>query len=418
MSSDTRPIASPRPSLLHFTRLVAVEYGKFGIRSNAVAPGTVKTQAWEARAAANPNVFEEARRWYPLQRVVDPKDVANAVGFLAGPQATAITGVCLPVDCGLTAKPGRARANLLAIGTLLKPRAVQLFMEAQNRSNFLFLRNSGRKTASHFSWNCSRGRREEQVVKLNLLLTDDRMSRLFPDVFRTPAIRASMIAIFTFGMAGAMTAPYRSVVGIRELGLSDGLYSFLSFVSAAVNVVISILLGNLADRLGEYRSTMIGACLFGIVGYGMVYAFPTAVVFVISGLLPLPIYGALNSLLFANARAAMHGMNRSDMVTANSGVRAMISLSWVLIPGITGLLLSGASSMLLKPTSLPASHACSARASSSSPCRSARERRWRRLIISAISARFAKWFLRASRRIFAGWRSSPARCISMTPFCH
>ncbi|EJC85551.1 hypothetical protein Rleg4DRAFT_7438 [Rhizobium leguminosarum bv. trifolii WSM2297] len=172
------------------------------------------------------------------------------------------------------------------------------------------------------------------------------MSRLFPDVFRNPAIRASMIAIFTFGMAGAMTAPYRSIVGIRELGLSDGLYSFLAFASAAVNVVISVLLGNLADRLGEYRSAMIGACIFGIVGYGMVYLFPTAAIFIISALLPLPIYGALNSLLFANARAAMHGMSRSEMVTANSGVRAMISLSWVLIPGITGLVLSGASSML------------------------------------------------------------------------
>ncbi|MBX5134119.1 MFS transporter [Rhizobium lentis] len=172
------------------------------------------------------------------------------------------------------------------------------------------------------------------------------MSRLFPDVFRNPAIRASMIAIFTFGMAGAMTAPYRSIVGVRELGLSDGLYSFLAFASAAVNVIISVLLGNLADRLGEYRSAMIGACIFGIAGYGMVYAFPSAPVFVISALLPLPIYGALNSLLFANARAAMQGMSRDDMVTANSGVRAMISLSWVLIPGITGLLLSGASSML------------------------------------------------------------------------
>ncbi|ANL30951.1 major facilitator superfamily protein (plasmid) [Rhizobium phaseoli] len=182
------------------------------------------------------------------------------------------------------------------------------------------------------------------------------MSRLFPDVFRNPAIRASMIAIFTFGMAGAMTAPYRSIVGIRELGLGDGLYSFLSFASAAVNVVISVLLGNLADRLGEYRSAMIGACLFGIVGYGMIYAFPSAAIFAVSALLPLPIYGALNSLLFANARAAMQGMSRSDMVTANSGVRAMISLSWVLIPGITGLVLSGASSML--PAYLFASLSC------------------------------------------------------------
>ena len=95
--------SAAKAGLLHFTKLVAVEYGKFGIRSNAVSPGTVRTQAWEIRAAANPNVFEEACRWYPLQRVVDPADVANAVGFLASPLAAAITGVCLPVDCGLTA---------------------------------------------------------------------------------------------------------------------------------------------------------------------------------------------------------------------------------------------------------------------------------------------------------------------------
>lgn len=95
--------SAAKAGLLHFTRLVAVEYGKFGIRSNAVAPGTVRTHAWDARAAANPDVFEEARRWYPLQRVVDPTEVANAVAFLAGPQAAAISGVCLPVDCGLTA---------------------------------------------------------------------------------------------------------------------------------------------------------------------------------------------------------------------------------------------------------------------------------------------------------------------------
>lgn len=95
--------SAAKAGLIHFTRLVAVEYGKFGIRANAVAPGTVRTQAWEARAAANPNVFEEARRWYPLQKVVDPEDVAEAVAFLASPLARAISGACLPVDCGLTA---------------------------------------------------------------------------------------------------------------------------------------------------------------------------------------------------------------------------------------------------------------------------------------------------------------------------
>ncbi|RWB79052.1 MAG: hypothetical protein EOQ50_04390 [Mesorhizobium sp.] len=35
------------------------------------------------------------------------------------------------------------------------PRAVQRFTESPNRSKCLFLRDSGRKTAPHFSWNCS-----------------------------------------------------------------------------------------------------------------------------------------------------------------------------------------------------------------------------------------------------------------------
>lgn len=95
--------SAAKAGLIHLTRLIATEYGKFGIRANVVAPGTVRTQAWEARAAANPQVFEEARRWYALRRIASAEDVANAVFFLASEQAAAITGVCLPVDCGLTA---------------------------------------------------------------------------------------------------------------------------------------------------------------------------------------------------------------------------------------------------------------------------------------------------------------------------
>lgn len=95
--------SAAKAGLIHLTKLIAVEYGKYGIRSNAVAPGTVRTQAWEARAAANPQVFEEAKRWYALQRIATSEDIANAVFFLSGDQAAAITGVCLPVDCGLTA---------------------------------------------------------------------------------------------------------------------------------------------------------------------------------------------------------------------------------------------------------------------------------------------------------------------------
>ena len=95
--------SAAKAGMIHLTRLIAVEYGRHGVRANAVAPGTVRTQAWEARAAANPNVFDEAAAHYALGRIALPSDVAEAVGFLASPLAAAITGVTLPVDCGLTA---------------------------------------------------------------------------------------------------------------------------------------------------------------------------------------------------------------------------------------------------------------------------------------------------------------------------
>lgn len=95
--------SAAKAGMIHLTRMIAVEYGRHGLRANAVAPGTVATRAWEARRAANPHVFEEAAEHYPLRRVVTPEDVAEAVAFLASPAAAAITGTCLPVDCGLTA---------------------------------------------------------------------------------------------------------------------------------------------------------------------------------------------------------------------------------------------------------------------------------------------------------------------------
>lgn len=103
--------SAAKAGLIHFTKSTAVEFGSFGVRSNAVAPGTVRTSVWDERVRNNPGLFEEVMQYYPLDHVIQPEDVANAVQFLASDQAAAITGVCLPVDAGLTAGPpalGRA----------------------------------------------------------------------------------------------------------------------------------------------------------------------------------------------------------------------------------------------------------------------------------------------------------------------
>ena len=95
--------SAAKAGLISLTRSLAVEFGRYNIRSNIVLPGTVRTPLWEIRAGKDKTVLETLRRWYPLGRIVEPIDVARAVGFLASDAAAAITGISLPVDCGLSA---------------------------------------------------------------------------------------------------------------------------------------------------------------------------------------------------------------------------------------------------------------------------------------------------------------------------
>ncbi len=182
------------------------------------------------------------------------------------------------------------------------------------------------------------------------------MFRPLPPVFSEPTVRATMLAILAFGFSGAATSPYQSIVGIRELGLGNGAYSGLVLLASLVNVVASILLGNLADRIGAYRLMMVAVSIVGALAFGFIYLVPTQASFVFSLLMLIPVYGSLNALLFANVRSVTRGMSSHDISTVNSGVRAMISVAWIVVPGITGVLLAGSASML--PAYLYAALAC------------------------------------------------------------
>ena len=95
--------SAAKAGLVSYTKAVAMEYGRFGIRANMVSPGTVRTPIWDHRVKREPEIFDKLVRWYPLRRVADPQDIANAAAFLASAEAAAISGAILPVDCGLSA---------------------------------------------------------------------------------------------------------------------------------------------------------------------------------------------------------------------------------------------------------------------------------------------------------------------------
>lgn len=89
-----------KAAIAHLAKTLAAEWGPSGVRVNAVAPGFTSTPALERGLAAGALEAERLARGAALQRLVAAEEIADAIAFLAGPAASAITGVVLPVDAG------------------------------------------------------------------------------------------------------------------------------------------------------------------------------------------------------------------------------------------------------------------------------------------------------------------------------
>ncbi len=90
-----------KAALIAATRQMAVEYGRDGIRVNAIAPGHIVTE--NIRAGIwddNPSGYEFFEAQYPVGRCGRPEDIAAAVAFLCSEDASFITGHTLVVDGG------------------------------------------------------------------------------------------------------------------------------------------------------------------------------------------------------------------------------------------------------------------------------------------------------------------------------
>ena len=90
-----------KAGLINLTKTAAVEYARKGIRVNAICPGIVDTPMFEQVLGIGLKTREELEAMHPIERVIEPEEVANLVLFLGSDEASAITGQAIVIDGGL-----------------------------------------------------------------------------------------------------------------------------------------------------------------------------------------------------------------------------------------------------------------------------------------------------------------------------
>lgn len=106
--------SAAKSGIFGLSRVIATNYGRHGIRSNVLCPGTIQSEALTQKRKEE----WDDRQWdswidqYPLRRFGEPDEVAKAVLFLASDAASYITGTELVVDGGMTAGPNQTHLDL------------------------------------------------------------------------------------------------------------------------------------------------------------------------------------------------------------------------------------------------------------------------------------------------------------------
>ena len=93
--------APTKAAVIMLMRVLAQEFGRDGVRVNAVSPGMVRTGMTEP-VYQNPDLAKQRADLVPLGRVATPEDIADAIAYLLGPDARYVNGHDLIVDGGIT----------------------------------------------------------------------------------------------------------------------------------------------------------------------------------------------------------------------------------------------------------------------------------------------------------------------------
>ena len=102
-SGPIHAYTAAKAGVIQITQTLAAEWGRTGVRVNAVSPGFTRTVALEAGIASGALDKDRLSRNTAMNRLVEPIEVAHAIAWLLSPSSSGVTGINLPVDAGFIA---------------------------------------------------------------------------------------------------------------------------------------------------------------------------------------------------------------------------------------------------------------------------------------------------------------------------
>ncbi len=94
------PYISSKGGVVQFTKALAIEWARFGVRSICIAPSYIVTEMAKRDIEANPKILEMNIKKIPMRRGGEPREVGDVCAFLASDAASFITGDTIAIDGG------------------------------------------------------------------------------------------------------------------------------------------------------------------------------------------------------------------------------------------------------------------------------------------------------------------------------
>lgn len=163
----------------------------------------------------------------------------------------------------------------------------------------------------------------------------------------TPITVLLGVAIFLIGITAASVNPYRGILAIDNLGMSNDTFALVLTFGSIAAAIGSVIMGYVSDRVNDRRKLVIGAALAGAIAYGLIFFVQTQLSFIIAVCVFLPFGGAVMSQSLSYARAHLNDTLGPQAEFMMSLLRTLFSVAWIIAPPAAGWIAANQSVFLI-----------------------------------------------------------------------